>query len=78
MKAGVTYSAYGEGDKPAIYGSPENGAGAEKWELLEGTDNIWVFYKDVLECGTIVLDESIWMSKINPYIKDGQFLIPLW
>lgn len=76
LKAGVTYSAYGEGDKPAIYGSPENGAGAEKWELLEGTDNIWVFYKDVLECGTIVLDESIWMSKINPYIKDGQFLMP--
>lgn len=76
LKAGVTYSTYGEGEKPAIYGSPENGAGAEKWTLLEGTDNIWVFYKDVLECGTIVLDDSQWMTKVNPYIKDGEFLMP--
>lgn len=76
LKAGVTYSAYGEGCKPAIYGSPENGTGAEKWRLLEGTDNIWVFYQDVLECGTIVLDESRWMTKVNPYIKDGEFLLP--
>lgn len=37
---GVTYSAYGDGDKPRIYGSPEDGTGAENWPLLEGTTNI--------------------------------------
>lgn len=53
---GVTYSAYGEGAKPEIWGSPENGSGAEKWSLLEGTDNIWVFYRELQECGGILLD----------------------
>ena len=76
LKAGVIYSAYGEGCKPAIYGSPENGTGAEKWSLLEGTDNIWVFHTDLLECGTVVLNDSRWASKVNPYIKDGCFLMP--
>ena len=55
---GVTYSAYGEGQKPRIYGSPENGAGAQKWSLLEGTDNIWVFYKDMYDTGGIVFNEG--------------------
>jgi len=27
----ITFSAYGEGDKPIITGSKENGSGAEKW-----------------------------------------------
>lgn len=53
---GVTYSAYGNGEKPAIYGSPENGSGAEKWSLLSGTDNIWVFYQALGDCGSIVVD----------------------
>ena len=56
---GITYSAYGEGAKPAIYGSPENGAASEKWSLLEGTDNIWVFYKEIMDCGDIVLDGNM-------------------
>lgn len=34
---GVTYSAYGEGEKPRFYGSPENGTGESKWSLVEGT-----------------------------------------
>ncbi len=57
-RAGVTYSAYGEGAKPRIYGSPENGSGAHKWRLLEGTDNIWVYYKEMNEIGSIVFDEG--------------------
>ncbi len=64
---GVTYSAYGEGDKPAIYGSPENGSGAEKWTLLEGTDNIWVFYKELQDCGGILLDGKTVAQKYAPF-----------
>ena len=37
---GVIYSAYGEGAKPNIFASPENGADASKWSLLDGTDHI--------------------------------------
>lgn len=36
---GVTFSAYGEGEKPQFLGSLENGTGAEKWSLAyEGPD----------------------------------------
>ncbi|MDR0325306.1 MAG: right-handed parallel beta-helix repeat-containing protein [Oscillospiraceae bacterium] len=55
---GVTYSAYGEGEKPRIYGSQENSAGAEKWSLLEGTDNIWVYYKEMTFCGYFAFNEG--------------------
>ncbi|HWR62389.1 MAG TPA: right-handed parallel beta-helix repeat-containing protein [Clostridia bacterium] len=58
---GVTYSAYGTGVKPRFYGSKENGAGAEKWSLWhEGADGvkIWLYHKDVTDCGGIVFDEG--------------------
>lgn len=74
---GVTYSAYGEGSKPGIYGSPENGASGDKWSLLEGTDNIWVFYKEIMDCGDIVLDGNMDIADKAPvwwtgtrYVKD--------
>ncbi len=46
---GVTYSAYGEGEKPRIYGSPENGASGAKWSLWYDKKGvkIWKFYKDI-------------------------------
>ena len=53
---GVTYSAYGEGPKPEILCSPENGAGEEKWVLVEGTTNIWRFYRSVQDCGGIMME----------------------
>lgn len=52
----VIYSAYGEGAKPAFFGSPENGSDAEKWTLMEGTDNIWVYEKALPFCGSIVMN----------------------
>ena len=56
-KTGVTYSAYGEGEKPIICGSPENGADPSKW--TEVAENIWryetVFDKDV---GTMVFNHG--------------------
>jgi len=69
---GVTYSAYGEGEKPKLYASPENGSGKEKWSLLEGTDNIWVYYKDMMDCGLLVFNEGEkWGAKVTPYYKNG-------
>ncbi len=40
-KEGLTYAAYGTGEKPKIYGSPENGAFADNWELEDETNHIW-------------------------------------
>lgn len=76
IKPGVTYSAYGDGAKPAFYGSPENGASPEKWSLLDGTDNIWVYDKDILECGYIVIDGGLSAFKIAPYLEHGEYTMP--
>lgn len=88
--SGVTYSSYGDGAKPEIWGSPENGSGAEKWTLLEGTDNIWVYYKEMQDCGALVLDDgkvvaqkcaphwsmdqSKWLVKKNSDINDKEYV----
>ena len=64
-KTGVTYSSYGDGNKPCIYGSPENGTGPEKWTLKSGTNNIWVYYKDLNDVGEIVFnDGSAWAKRV--------------
>lgn len=69
---GVIYSAYGEGEKPKIYASPENGADPEKWTLLEGTNNIWVYHIDMMDCGILVFnDGESWGTKVAPYYMDG-------
>lgn len=58
-QAGVTYTAYGTGAKPILYGSPENGANPTKWKK-SGTKNIWYYdgsekWGDV---GTLVFNEG--------------------
>lgn len=69
---GVIYSAYGDGEKPKIYASPENGADPAKWSLLEGTNNIWVYHTDVMDCGNIVFnDGEQWCTKVAPYYMGG-------
>lgn len=69
---GVSYCAYGKGEKPRIYASPENGAAADKWTLLEGTDNIWVYHRDMMDCGVIVFNEGeSWGVKLSPRYMNG-------
>ncbi len=57
-KSDITYSAYGTGSKPRIYGSPENGADPGKWALVDGTENVWEFYRDMYDTGGIVFNEG--------------------
>lgn len=61
----IIISAYGEGDKPRIYGSPENGADAEKWELYSDENGIKIWkYKGInSECAGIVLDDGKAVAK---------------
>lgn len=71
----ITYSAYGEGPKPKIYGSPENGAAPEKWKLLDGTNNIWVFYKDMYDTGCIVFDDGkSWATRKNEFWNGSRYV----
>lgn len=76
-QSGVTYSAYGEGGKPIITLSPEEGAVEEKWTLhWEGSqgEKIWRFYRDLDDCGGIIFNEGgAWADKIAPRWQDGRF-----
>lgn len=58
---GITYSAYGEGEKPIITASSENGTGAEKWQLVYEDDTgkkIWQYYRDMRDVSRIVLNNG--------------------
>ena len=75
-QSGVTYSAYGEGAKPTFYGSPENGTGAEKWTLVEGTENIWQYHRKMLDVGLILVDGKADTVKNCPdLLKDSKYYV---
>lgn len=76
---GITYSAYGEGEKPVITSSPENGTGAEKWKLVyedvSGT-KIWQFYNPLTDIAMVVCGDEVvadrvyeWCAQEN--VEDG-------
>ena len=76
-KKGVTYSAYGEGAKPIITASPENVADPEKWTQYANTldgGTIWVYYQNVRDCGTLVLDGITGAHKVAPYWNGSSFV----
>lgn len=67
---GVTYSAYGEGEKPIITSSPENGVGAEKWQLVyedESGTKIWQFYNPLTDIAMVVCDDDVVAERIYEY-----------
>lgn len=58
---GVTISAYGEGDKPIVTASSENGSGKDKWKLVYEDDTgkkIWQFYKDVRDTSMVIFNDG--------------------
>ncbi len=72
--SGVTYSAYGEGEKPKIYRSPENGADASKWTLLEGTTDIWVYCNKYPDVGHIYLDGKMAYKEIPDWYNNKYYV----
>jgi len=80
-KESVTYSAYGEGEKPKLYGSTENGAGSEKWKLYAETQDggkIWVYYKDMLDCSALVFNGGdAWTNRNVPFWNGKDFVASL-
>ncbi len=78
-KVSVTYSAYGDGEKPKFYGSPENAADGSKWELIldGGNKKIWKFYReDLKDVGSIVFDDGKrYAFKDSIAYEDGAFVV---
>ncbi|MBR5307921.1 MAG: S-layer homology domain-containing protein [Clostridia bacterium] len=81
--AGVTYSAYGVGDKPIFTRSPENGSGTKKWTLEYSDDSgkkIWKYYDEsYIDVGGINLfdisGENTVAYKEVPSSIDGKFWV---
>lgn len=74
---GITFSAYGEGEKPRLYASSENGTGGDKWSLYyEDGDGkkIWVYYKDMAECGAIVAGEDTPVKRDVAYWNGSKYI----
>jgi len=57
-KSGVTYGAYGEGEKPAIYSCHKNYAWGDCWERLSEDSNIWKVYTPCSDAGSVVFDHG--------------------
>ena len=54
-RSGVTYTAYGEGSKPCIVGSPEDGADPAKWRRTENP-KVWAHPIGTRDVGTLVFN----------------------
>ncbi|MBR4942189.1 MAG: hypothetical protein IKZ19_09350 [Clostridia bacterium] len=57
LSRGVTCTAYGSGEKPKLYGSPEDGADPRKWHPT-GKENIWQYRGWPEDVGTIVFNHG--------------------
>lgn len=70
---GVTYSAYGAGQKPRLIASPFNGADPARWRATDAP-NIWSCPLGRTDVGLVVFDEGAAHAvKILPvYHKDGR------
>ena len=56
-KSGVTYSAYGEGEKPVFNGNTYGDAADPScWSLVGDTDNIWEYKNIIPDVGCIVFN----------------------
>lgn len=57
VRDGMTYGAYGEGDKPVIYGSASNYSWGTRWEP-SNKENVWKIQLTTGEAGIIVFNHG--------------------
>ena len=72
---GVTYAAYGVGEKPKLYGWDKDLADPTLWTLYNAEKHIWKYNEKILDCGTLVFNEGEAHSrKLIPSYIGGQFV----
>ncbi len=55
---GVTYAAYGEGEKPRLYAADRALDDPELWEEVDAVNHIYKWGEPILDVGTIVFNEG--------------------
>ena len=74
-QSGVTYSAYGNGEKPKFYSHDKSLCDTSLWEIYDGEYNIWKLKEKILDVGTIVFNDGEKHSrKLIPTYKNGKFV----
>ncbi len=74
-RAGVKYCAFGDGEKPKLYGSEKNLADPDLWELYDSEKNIWKLTEPILDCGTLVFNnDELHSRKLIPSYRNGKFI----
>jgi len=72
---GVTYGAYGEGEKPKFYSWEKPLGDPLLWEMFDREHSIWKLKEKILDVGTLVFNEGeAHCRKLIPSYRDGQFL----
>ena len=74
-KPGVTYCAYGVGEKPKLYGWDHSLADPTLWTLYDAEHKIWKLNELILDCGTLVFNGGeAHCRKLIPSYLGGQFV----
>ena len=74
-QAGITYAAYGRGEKPKFYGWKENLANPKLWVNVDESKRVWKYTEKILDCGTLVFNDGEKHSrKLIPSYMNGKFV----
>ena len=74
-QAGVTYAAYGTGEKPKFYGWDEDLADPNLWAETDSAHHIWKYTKKILDPGTLVFNHgAAHCRKLIPSYKNLQYV----
>ena len=72
---GVTYAAYGQGEKPRIYAADRALDDPELWIEVDSVNHIYRWAEPILDVGTIVFNDGERHSyKHIPTYKDGRYV----
>ena len=73
--SGVTYAAYGEGEKPKFYGWDRGLDDPALWTLVNAEKNIWKWGEGIPDPGTLVFgDDEYHSRKLIPSYINGRFV----
>lgn len=74
-RPGVSYGAYGTGEKPRLYGWQEDLADPALWECADAAQHIWKYIKKIPDVGVLVFNGGEGHSrKLIPSYIGGRFV----
>ena len=74
-QAGVTYTGYGEGEKPRFYSWKKSLADPNLWVCVDSEHHIWKYLDQIPDCGTLVFNDGEYHSrKLIPSFIRGRFM----